>query len=94
VAAGGHSFCEFKGVADYWTLEVHGRRSEKAAWSYPEPTEAFMAIKGYFSFYASRVDGCWVGQERVQPQPGDFYGGWISSRVVGPFKGGPGTTGW
>ena len=92
--APGSSFCEFKGVACYWTLEREGRRAETAAWSYPDPTEAFRPIKDYIAFYASRVDSCWVGEERVQAQEGDFYGGWITSRIVGPFKGPPGTRGW
>lgn len=92
--APGRSLCEFKGEAQYWTIHVGGAESERAAWSYPEPTPAFRAIKDYLAFYASRVDACWVGDERVRSQAGDFYGGWITSRVVGPFKGGPGTSGW
>lgn len=88
------SFCEFKGVAQYWTLEVAGRRADDVAWSYPDPAVGFRAIKDFYAFYASRVDECWVGDERVQAQAGDFYGGWITSRVVGPFKGAPGTRGW
>lgn len=94
VAAEGQSFCEFKGIAKYWSLDVDGRHSERAAWSYPDPTAQFAPIRDYLAFYATRVDECWVGGERVQPQEGDFYGGWITSRVVGPFKGGPGTRGW
>jgi len=90
----GSSFCEFKGQAKYWSLKVGSCRAEKAAWSYPAPTAAFAAIKGYLAFYASRVDECWVGDDRVMPQEGDFYGGWITSRIVGPFKGAPGTRGW
>lgn len=92
--AAGHSFCEFKGVAQYWTLDVGGARSDKAAWSYSDPSDEFRALKDYLAFYASRVDSCWVDEEQVQAQTGDFYGGWITSRVVGPFKGGPGTRGW
>jgi len=92
--APGRSLCEFKGAARYWSLAVAGRRSEKAAWSYPDPTPAFRSIADYLAFYASRVDACWVGDEQVAAQDGDFYGGWITSRVVGPFKGGPGTLGW
>ena len=92
--AEGRSLCEFKGAAQYWTLEVGGVRSERAAWSYPEPSQGFRAIKDFFAFYASRVDSCWVGDERVQAQAGDFYGGWITARILGPFKGGPGTFGW
>jgi uncharacterized protein (DUF427 family) len=93
-AAPGRSWCEFKGEASYWSIEAGGRRSEKAAWSYPSPSPAFAAIAGHLAFYASRVDACFVGDERVQPQAGDFYGGWITSKVVGPFKGGAGTLGW
>ncbi|MBN42096.1 MAG: hypothetical protein CL573_01250 [Alphaproteobacteria bacterium] len=94
VRAPGESFCEFKGIAAYWSLEVYGNASPKAAWSYPAPTKLFSEIAEYFAFYPSRVDACWVGEERVVPQAGDFYGGWITSRIVGPFKGGPGTRGW
>ncbi|MDO9564068.1 MAG: DUF427 domain-containing protein, partial [Bradyrhizobium sp.] len=94
LAAPGSSWCEFKGQASYWSVDVTGRRSENAAWSYPAPSPAFADIAGYLAFYASRLDECWVGQERVQPQQGDFYGGWITSRIVGPFKGGAGTRGW
>ena len=90
----GRSFCEFKGLAAYWTLVAGNQRSRKAAWSYPNPTTAFREITDYFAFYASRVDGCWVGDERVAAQAGDFYGGWITSRVVGPFKGPADTMGW
>ncbi len=92
--APGESWCEFKGLAAYWSLNVDRGRSAMAAWSYPVPSEGFRDIAGYFAFYASRVDECWVGDERVQAQEGDFYGGWITSRIVGPFKGGPGTKGW
>ncbi len=92
--AEGHSFCEFKGVASYWTVVAGGARSRQAAWSYPDPAPAFSAIKDYLAFYASRVSECWVGDERATAQTGDFYGGWITRRVVGPFKGGPETLGW
>ncbi len=90
----GRSFCEFKGPASYWALEANGARAPQAAWSYPETTDAFRVIEGYLAFYASRVESCWVGDERVQSQEGDFYGGWITSRIVGPFKGAAGTRGW
>jgi len=93
-AAAGSSWCEFKGRAKYWSLDVEGKRTDNAGWSYPSPSPAFTDIAGYLAFYASRVDECWVDDERVQPQPGDFYGGWITSRIVGPFKGGAGTRGW
>ena len=90
----GTSWCEFKGVAKYWSLDVEGRQAQHAAWSYPTPSPAFTDIAGHLAFYASRADECWVDGERVQPQQGDFYGGWITSRIVGPFKGGVGTQGW
>lgn len=89
------SVCEFKGRASYRTLVLpSGRRVEDVAWLYPDPAPGYEALAGYLSFYAGRVDEAWVGDERVTPQAGDFYGGWITSRVVGPFKGGPGTWGW
>jgi uncharacterized protein (DUF427 family) len=94
VRASGSTYCEFKGRAEYWSIKVDGTRSERAAWSYPDPTLAFVEIADHLAFYASRVDACWVGDERVKPQDGDFYGGWITERIVGPFKGGPGTQGW
>jgi uncharacterized protein (DUF427 family) len=90
----GGSWCEFKGHAKYWSLGVDRRTSERAAWGYLSPSPQFSDIAGYLAFYASRVDKCWVDDERVQPQEGDFYGGWITSRIVGPFKGGAGTRGW
>jgi len=92
--APGTSYCEFKGRAEYWSLELDGTVSDRAAWSYPDPTPEFVAIADYLAFYASRVDACWVGDEKVNPQEGDFYGGWITENVVGPFKGGTGTWGW
>lgn len=89
------SFCEWKGVAGYWTLRVPGETPvADVAWSYPRPTAGFVPLKDHLAFYPSRVDECFVDGERVQAQPGDFYGGWITSRVRGPFKGGPGTLGW
>lgn len=94
VPAAGSSFCEFKGTASYVTIAAAGRRSERAGWRYDNPTAAYGAIAGYVAFYASRVDEALVGDERVAAQTGDFYGGWITSRIVGPFKGAPGTFGW
>jgi uncharacterized protein (DUF427 family) len=89
-----HTFCEFKGAASYWTIKVEGRTSAEAGWSYPKPSPGFEAIKDHIAFYASRVDACTVGDERVTPQAGDFYGGWITAKIVGPFKGAAGTQGW
>lgn len=92
--AEGRSRCEWKGVARYWSLRVGDARSERAAWSYPQTTQSFAKIRDYLAFYASRVNACYVGDEQVQAQEGDFYGGWITSKVVGPFKGSPGSLGW
>ena len=88
------TFCEFKGEAVYWDLTAGGRVSKAAAWSYPSPTKSFAALRDHLAFYSQRVDACYVGDERVQPQEGDFYGGWITSNLVGPFKGVPGSRGW
>jgi uncharacterized protein (DUF427 family) len=88
------TFCEFKGGAVYWTIRVGDRVAEDAAWSYSDPAPGYEAIKGHLAIYASRVDACYVDEERVQPQPGDFYGGWITADIIGPFKGGPGPRGW
>ncbi|MGY6529896.1 MAG: DUF427 domain-containing protein [Cyanobacterium sp.] len=90
----GQSFCEWKGVAQYYTVTVEDRVLPKVAWYYPEPTEAFKDIAGYVAFYASPMDGCYVDGEKVTPQPGNFYGGWITSNIVGPFKGESGSWGW
>jgi uncharacterized protein (DUF427 family) len=86
--------CEFKGAANYWTIRVGERRSENAAWGYNTPNSGYEPVKGHLAFFASRVDECIVDDERVTPQDGDFYGGWITSDIVGPFKGAPGTWGW
>ncbi len=88
------SFCEFKGAAQYWDLEAGGRTSPSCAWSYPSPSPAYAELRDHLAFYASRVDACYVGEERVQAQPGDFYGGWITANLIGPFKGVPGSRGW
>ncbi len=88
------TFCEFKGRARYHALRVGDRRSPDAAWSYPAPSRAFEPIRDHLAFYPSRVDECTVDGEVVSSQPGDFYGGWITAEVIGPFKGDPGTWGW
>jgi uncharacterized protein (DUF427 family) len=92
--APGQSFCEWKGVARYWTLAAGGRVADRAGWSYPAPTGAFGPIRDHVAVYAGAMDSCFVDDEKVTPQPGGFYGGWITSDVEGPFKGGPGTAGW
>ncbi|HSL33935.1 MAG TPA: DUF427 domain-containing protein [Candidatus Limnocylindrales bacterium] len=86
--------CEWKGDASYFDLRVGDRVARSAAWTYPRPRPGYESIAGYVAFYAGRVDAAFVGDERATPQPGDFYGGWITSDVVGPFKGEPGTGGW
>jgi uncharacterized protein (DUF427 family) len=93
IPAAGVSFCEWKGRAQYWSVRAGHNTVDRAAWSYPEPTQAFEAIRDAVAFYADRL-ACTVNGERVRPQPGGFYGGWITDEVVGPFKGDPGTSGW
>lgn len=88
------TYCEWKGVAAYLDLVLEGERRADVAWYYPDPTPRFAPIAGHVAFYAQRVDACFVEGERVRSNDGDFYGGWITSWVVGPFKGGAGTAGW
>ncbi|HBB34384.1 MAG TPA: hypothetical protein DDZ80_28530 [Cyanobacteria bacterium UBA8803] len=88
------SFCEWKGQAIYYTVVVGNKQATNAAWAYPNPTPSFAGIKDYLAFYPHLMDACYVDGEKVQPQPGNFYGGWITQDIVGPFKGGPGTWGW
>lgn len=88
------TYCEFKGAASYWAIKVGDRISDNAAWSYMTPQHGYEAIAGYIAVYPSKVDACYLGDEQVQAQEGDFYGGWITADIVGPFKGGPGTRGW
>ncbi len=92
--AAGSSHCEWKGVARYWTLRAGDRVAVRAGWSYPEPTEAFAALRDHVAVYAGAMEGCFVGEERVTPQPGGFYGSWITRSLTGPFKGIPGSAGW
>ena len=87
--AAGRSFCEWKGVARYFDVVHGGRRLPRAVWSYPQPTEAFAPLAGWFALYPALMDGCWLDDEPVRPQPGGFYGGWITAAVQGPFKGDP-----
>ena len=94
VRATGTSFCEFKGRAIYYDLVSGVQRVPRAAWAYPVPSRAFAALAHHIAFYASEEVACYVGDERVLAQPGDFYGGWITHDIVGPFKGSPGTSGW
>jgi len=93
VASGG-SFCEWKGQARYFTIDVNGTSVERAAWSFPKPTAAFIGIRDHVAFYCHLMDACFVGDEQARPQPGSFYGGWVTDDIVGPFKGEAGTAGW
>ena len=88
------TFCEWKGDASYYTLRTGDRVVSNVAWTYREPKPGYEQIRDHLAFYAVLVDEAWVGDERAAPQPGRFYGGWITSRIVGPFKGEPGTSGW
>jgi uncharacterized protein (DUF427 family) len=88
------SFCEWKGQASYFTVRAGDRVAAQAAWSYPDPTAAFAGIRDYLAFYPGKMDACLVDEEVAQAQPGDFYGGWVTREIVGPFKGAPGTSGW
>ena len=88
------TFCEWKGTASYYTITVGNKTERNAAWFYKRPTAAFSMIKDHVAFYPSHMEACYVDGERVEAQPGDFYGGWITSEIVGPFKGSAGTLGW
>ncbi len=88
------SFCEFKGRASYWTVRAGDREVSDGAWSYKSPSPSFAPLRDHYAFYAGKMDACYVDGELVVPQPGGFYGGWITSRVAGPFKGIPGSRGW
>lgn len=88
------SFCEWKGQAAYYQVVVGERRAELAAWYYPHPAAGYEAIRDHAAFYAGRMDVCKIDGEIVVPQSGNFYGGWITQDIVGPFKGEPGTMGW
>lgn len=91
----GSSWCEFKGRAAYMALvSADGRRREQAGWLYPEPSPPYAALRDHVAFYPGRVERCTVDGEVVRGQEGDFYGGWITDRIRGPFKGGPGTDFW
>jgi uncharacterized protein (DUF427 family) len=92
--ADGSTWCEFKGTATYLDLVGGGRRAPRAAWTYADPTPGYAELAGRVAVYPGRVDRVLVDGERVRPQEGGFYGGWITSRVVGPFKGPPGTSNW
>ena len=88
------SWCEWKGLTHYYDVEVDGRRAPSAAWFYQMPTRMFDELRNHVAFYPHLMEACYVDGERVTPQAGGFYGGWITGDVVGPFKGGPETAGW
>ena len=93
VPAVGSSHCEWKGSARYWTLVAGSVRLERAAWSYDAPLAPYEALRGYVALYPTNAE-CLVNGERVRPQDGGFYGGWVTNEIVGPWKGGPGSGGW
>lgn len=88
------SFCEWKGEAVYWHLAIGDTLLHDVAWSYPDPTRGFASLRDHLAFYAAPLDRCTIDGEPVTPQPGGFYGGWITPDVVGAFKGVPGSLGW
>jgi uncharacterized protein (DUF427 family) len=90
----GTSVCEWKGRARYYDVVTDERREGRAAWYYPDPVPAYRELKDHVAFYPAKMDACWVDGEKVEAQKGGFYGGWITSEVVGPFKGTPSTWGW
>ncbi|WP_375449444.1 DUF427 domain-containing protein [uncultured Devosia sp.] len=94
VPAPGGSLCEWKGAARYFDVLSNGEIAHRAAWSYPAPLPPYAALANAVAFYAGSMERCLVGGEAVTPQPGGFYGGWITANVVGPFKGDPGSMGW
>ncbi len=88
------SFCEWKGVARYCSLRSGGKLAADVGWFYPQPTPGFAALRDHVAVYAGPMDACWVGDVQATPQPGGFYGGWVTPNLIGPFKGGPGTEFW
>ena len=93
-AVPGSSLCEWKGRARYYDVTGGGKTARRAAWAYDVPSVRFAALAGYLAFYPGQVDEAWVGSARVMPQPGDFYGGWLTPNLDGVAKGAPGTTHW
>ena len=88
------SYCEWKGQASYYTIKTPGKAAINAAWNYPNPTPPYVAIANHIAFYPQWMDQCFVEGELVKPQPGNFYGGWITSNLIGPFKGEAGSELW
>ncbi len=94
VLGDGTSYCEWKGRASYYTLRGGEQSAINAGWSYENPSPAFAALRGHIAIYADRMDACYFDGELVIPQPGGFYGGWITANIKGPFKGVPGSGNW
>lgn len=94
VPSGARTVCEWKGVASYFDMVVGDSCIAGVAWTYRDPEPGFRQLAGHLAFYAHKIDGCYVDEERVKAQEGSFYGGWITSHVTGPFKGADGTGGW
>lgn len=90
----GTSFCEFKGAARYLDVRGGALVRPRAAWNYPDPSRGFEALADRVAIYPAAMDACTIDGETVRPQPGGFYGGWITDEIAGPFKGGPGSMGW
>lgn len=88
------TFCEFKGMASYYDIQVGDKVASAAAWTYRTPSTGYAALKDYISLYVGRMDKVTLNGEQVRPQAGNFYGGWITDEIVGPFKGDAGTNGW
>ncbi|BAZ69276.1 MAG: DUF427 domain-containing protein [Pelatocladus maniniholoensis HA4357-MV3] len=88
------NLCEWKGAYQYYDISIGGQQRKYAAWRYFNPTSDFLPIQEYYAFIPALMDACYVNDELVTPQSGDFYGGWITADIVGPFKGGQGTWGW
>ena len=93
-AAAGRSYCEWKGEATYVDVLAAARCEPRAAWAYPAPSAPYEALRDHLAFYPGRMDACWLDDERVRSQAGDFYGGWITADLQGPFNGADGTRHW
>jgi uncharacterized protein (DUF427 family) len=94
IPAAGSSFCEFKGAARYFDVHGGDRTAPRTAWTYPAPAPGFDVLAGRVAVHPAPMDTCTIGGEVVTPQPGGFYGGWVTADLAGPFKGGPGSQGW
>ena len=93
-AGDAHTYCEWKGTASYVHAEAGGKRANRVAWFYPDPKPGYEQLRDHLAFYPRRVDAAYLDDELVTPQPGAYYGGWITEEIEGPFKGEPGSEGW